>query len=876
MKKTLFLLVPLFFSLDSLSQCPMPYGSDGQNSCSVDEIILTAVTLNGGSNVTHRWYTQETGGTYMTPRTSGCTDYYPCLENADPYTYVSSITVTSTISYWVSTFNSSTYCESSRKKVTATYTPNNPPTLYVGGPNDICGPDAQFYITASGGSTGSVYKWYNAPSGGTLLFTGPVYEPTISQTTTFYAGGTLKSELGCSFEIYDRIPFEARVKPAPPMPTCSDQSRCGTGSVTFSAGGVPGAYYSWYNSAGTYITSGNNYTTPSLSSSTTFQVSATLNSCESAKRIVNATIHPLPVVDAGPSLYFFLSNSAATLTGGTPAGGSWSGPGVTGNSFNPSAAGTGNHTITYSYTDVYTCSNSDNRIVTVYSNPTSTIAGSQYIERGGSTSVSVSGTYDTYQWYLNGGIISGATNQTYLATKTGLYKALVTKNSASSFTNEVTIHSIIDQAFDLNYIVSHTLLAEGITDLAGIPDLTIDKIIEHIQYFDGLGRPIQTVTTQGSPQGFDIVQPIIYDRFGRDSIQYLPYVSSDQSGLFKSNAINLTNYTSSDQYGFYNTGSDKIVDDTKPYQLKLFEASPLNRVLEQGGPGEDWLLYDIGNPNNKTVKIGYETNIEEEVRLFRIEGNGIPATSNALVFDGTNDYVALNMFFNQQGRFAEITVEAWVNTTFIGSSYNDNWAILDFDRSEFFDLYIRGDNGKVEFSTYSTSGGVNDFVGNTTVNDGKWHHIAAVYDGTDKIIYVDGQEDARIQNPHSGAGIGKNITRYGFIGDGSEATTFNGTRNNIYYKGKIGEIKFWDVSRSADEIKLDAYAMPSDQENGLLAWWRMDNGKGSNTLTDHSGNGKTGTLYNMDLNTCWLNESIFYYAPGMLSVNKRPTNMEMW
>ncbi len=44
-----------------------------------------------------------------------------------------------------------------------------------------------------------------------------------------------------------------------------------------------------------------------------------------------------------------------TLTGGTPAGGTYSGPGVTGGVFDPAAAGSGTHTLTYTYTDTANC-----------------------------------------------------------------------------------------------------------------------------------------------------------------------------------------------------------------------------------------------------------------------------------------------------------------------------------------------------------------------------------------------------------------------------------------------------------------------------------------------------------------------------------------
>ncbi|WP_415374175.1 T9SS type A sorting domain-containing protein [Patiriisocius sp. Uisw_017] len=87
------------------------------------------------------------------------------------------------------------------------------------------------------------------------------------------------------------------------------------------------------------------------------------------------------------------------LTGGSPTGGVYSGPGVTdaGNginySFDPAAAGAGTHTITYSFTDGNSCTGSANDNVVVFSLPTVTFAalgdlcldaGNQTNQTGGS------------------------------------------------------------------------------------------------------------------------------------------------------------------------------------------------------------------------------------------------------------------------------------------------------------------------------------------------------------------------------------------------------------------------------------------------------------------------------------------------------------
>lgn len=77
---------------------------------------------------------------------------------------------------------------------------------------------------------------------------------------------------------------------------------------------------------------------------------------------------------SGLDTIYCLSASPVTLTG-TPANGVFSGNGITGNSFNPSLAGIGSHSITYTYTDLNGCSNSMISNVKVYGTPNVSFAG---------------------------------------------------------------------------------------------------------------------------------------------------------------------------------------------------------------------------------------------------------------------------------------------------------------------------------------------------------------------------------------------------------------------------------------------------------------------------------------------------------------------
>jgi hypothetical protein len=90
-----------------------------------------------------------------------------------------------------------------------------------------------------------------------------------------------------------------------------------------------------------------------------------VNGCSDTTSI-NVTVVPAPTVLAdAPDTDLCVSNGPITLTG-SPAGGVFSGPGVTGDSFDPSGVSTGNNTVEYTYTDGSTgCTNTDSVIIMV-------------------------------------------------------------------------------------------------------------------------------------------------------------------------------------------------------------------------------------------------------------------------------------------------------------------------------------------------------------------------------------------------------------------------------------------------------------------------------------------------------------------------------
>ncbi|TKC60168.1 hypothetical protein FBD94_14740 [Pedobacter hiemivivus] len=166
-----------------------------------------------------------------------------------------------------------------------------------------------------------------------------------------------------------------------------------------------------------------------------------------------------------------------------------------------------------------------------------------------------------------------------------------------------------------NYIESYTPRIAGVLSEEQLKIGSIYQMGLDVQYFDGLSRPMQTVQAKGSGDGTkDIVIPMSYDEFGRESRKYLSYASVSNDGSYKSDALNV----GAGIFNFYNplgsTGTqlpNGIVRTTTPYADTRFEASPLNRSEEQGAPGDDWQL-----SQGHTVRTAYSTNKASEVKQY--------------------------------------------------------------------------------------------------------------------------------------------------------------------------------------------------------------------------------------------------------------------
>ncbi|MBX7181104.1 MAG: hypothetical protein K1X82_03240 [Bacteroidia bacterium] len=248
--------------------------SSGASRCGTGTLTLTATASNG--TATLNWYAASSGGSSLGTGTS--------------YTTPS---ISSTTTYYVSATLGS--CTSARTAVVATV--NAIPTISTATSASRCDAGTVSLSAAASNGTATI-NWYAASSGGSSFATGTTYTtPSLSTTTTYYLDATLN---GCTTA--SRTAITATINATPSISTSTGGSRCGTGTVTLSATASNGsATLNWYaaSSGGSSLGTGTSFTTPSISTTTTYYVIPTLNSCTPASRTaVVATVNSIPTISS--------------------------------------------------------------------------------------------------------------------------------------------------------------------------------------------------------------------------------------------------------------------------------------------------------------------------------------------------------------------------------------------------------------------------------------------------------------------------------------------------------------------------------------------------------------------------------------------------
>lgn len=155
--------------------------------------------------------------------------------------------------------------------------------------------------------------------------------------------------------------------------------------------------------------------------------------------IVSILVNFNPIVNLGSIPDICASNGLFALSVGSPSGGSYSGPGVTNNLFDPAITGTGIHSIIYTYTDSNSCSGADTSSITVLPSPSVSLPADTSLCESDSLILDAGSGFAAYAWS------TGATTQSIVADTNAAgntsetYWITVTDNSGCTATDSMEV-----------------------------------------------------------------------------------------------------------------------------------------------------------------------------------------------------------------------------------------------------------------------------------------------------------------------------------------------------------------------------------------------------------------------------------------------------
>ncbi len=298
-------------------------------------VSSTTYTLTGGS---------PAGGTYSGPGVTG-TNFDASIAGVGSHTLVYSIT------------NSYGYVSSSSNSIIVHELPvaNAGPGFPI-----IPGAYATLSGSASAGTGSYAYAW--TPADSLLPGNSSLAAPTTINLYTTNTFSLIVTDLitGCQSIPDSVLVFFIWGGPLVANATVDDNEICVGTQVTLGATttGGSGIYtYFWTSTPpGFFSTSPSPSVSPSVT--TTYTVAVNDGFVTTTSSVI-ITVHPLPPVIFSTVLTpQCVSSTVYYLSGGSPAGGTYSGPGVTGFwIINPNLLGVGVHPLAYTYTDANGCTN---------------------------------------------------------------------------------------------------------------------------------------------------------------------------------------------------------------------------------------------------------------------------------------------------------------------------------------------------------------------------------------------------------------------------------------------------------------------------------------------------------------------------------------
>jgi gliding motility-associated-like protein len=384
---------------------------------------------------------------------------------------ISPVTNASTGTYSVTATSNGCTSLAGTTSVIINNTPN-PPTPSINGstsPAAICA-GGTITLTANN-IAGATYSW-TGPNGYTAAVRNP--PPLFGATSAMSGTYSLIVTVGGCQSTPAAVSITVNAIPA--APTAAGTTICSGASATLTAT-APGGTYDWYSAStgGTLLGTGAIFTTPSLTSTTTYYVQSSNSGCVGPRTAVTVNVSPsfTVVSSADDSICFGTSTTLGVLSPTGTFTYSWSAAGAPGFSTSDSPVVTPSVTTTYTVTvtDPASCSGSDVVTITVGTPLTVTISSTDancFASCDGSSDAAASGSFTPYSYNWS----NGASTDTLSALCAGTYSVVVSDFIGCTALNSVIINEPSALTYTTASITSHCNLPDGsasITVSGGVP-----------------------------------------------------------------------------------------------------------------------------------------------------------------------------------------------------------------------------------------------------------------------------------------------------------------------------------------------------------------------------------------------------------------------
>jgi glycerophosphoryl diester phosphodiesterase len=249
--------------------------------------------------------------------------------------------------------------------------------------------------------------------------------------------------------------------------------------------------------------------------------------------------------------------------------------------------------------------------------------------------------------------------------------------------------------------------------------------------------------------------------------------------------IQVWNYTVNDARSMLNKmskGMDGIITDNAQDMIGL------KSYMRNGGLIAHWSFDE--NSGSSTSDLSLNGNTLNTANANWTSG----ISQSALYFNGTSSYVNVPTSPSLDIDLDAVSISAWVKLEELPSQMPDDYGPIYDSDEDYYVLYLDKANQELRFKVKDGLGLMSrPGIPQSALTLNQWIHIAGVYNGTEALIYLNGE----LIDSHTTNGIGT-------LGSNQDAEI--GRNNGNYFKGSVDELKIYERPLSRQEV-VDQYEM---------------------------------------------------------------------